>query len=749
MSSDGRITIDTKIDQKGIDEGLGKMKTKLSGAAGKMKSTGTAMSAGLTVPIVALGVAGLKAASDFSEATRNIKNGLGATTEEAEKLVDVANDIYKRGFGESLNEVSNALVTVKQNFGDLVDEANLGQVTKDALILSKTLGKDVGMVSKAGTTLMKEFGESSSEAFDLIAWGSQNGINYSDEMLDNISEYGPLFSDMGYSADEYFKLLKEGSKEGSYNLDYINDAMKEFGTRVKDGSSRTSDAMAGMSKSTQKVWEDMLAGKATTKEVNDAVLQDLGSMDDKTKASQLGVELYGTKWEDMGSDAVLALGGVSGEIEKADGAMKKISDSQEKSFGKQFISLLRESMDALKPVGEILLDVAKDAFPPLIKAVKAVAKWFSGLSPVMKIAVVVIGAIIAVAGPLLIFFGMIVSAIITLIPVFVAIGGAMMLLLSPIPLIIIGITVLVLLIYRYWETIKAVTITVFTAIWDFLKWVWEGIKTYFTTMFEIYKALFILVFTIIKTVIVTVFTAIWDFIKWVWEGIKSVFTTVVSAIISFVTSRWNNLKSTMSTVFNAIKSVISTVWNTIKSVSSTVWNSITDTIGGIIDGIKSTISTVFNTIKSTISGVWDSIKSTTEDIWEGITGSIKSAINGVISAINGMIGALNGLHINLPTIPDWVPGLGGKGGGSLSFPNIPKIPSLNVGTNFVAQDGLAYLHQGEAVVPKKYNQGEDNNESKRPAIFNLRLGASNFQAFVEDISEFQEKERIKLERSRG
>lgn len=47
--------------------------------------------------------------------------------------------------------------------------------------------------------------------------------------------------------------------------------------------------------------------------------------------------------------------------------------------------------------------------------------------------------------------------------------------------------------------------------------------------------------------------------------------------------------------------------------------------------------------------------------------------------------------------------MGGKGGGSISFPNIPHIPSLDVGTNFVAADGLAYLHQGEAVVPKEYN----------------------------------------------
>ena len=36
--------------------------------------------------------------------------------------------------------------------------------------------------------------------------------------------------------------------------------------------------------------------------------------------------------------------------------------------------------------------------------------------------------------------------------------------------------------------------------------------------------------------------------------------------------------------------------------------------------------------------------------------------------------------------------------------NIRNMASFAVGTNYVPNDGLAYLHQGEAVIPKKYNQ---------------------------------------------
>jgi tape measure domain-containing protein len=44
--------------------------------------------------------------------------------------------------------------------------------------------------------------------------------------------------------------------------------------------------------------------------------------------------------------------------------------------------------------------------------------------------------------------------------------------------------------------------------------------------------------------------------------------------------------------------------------------------------------------------------------------------------------------------------LGKKSGGGVSMGSVPK---LAVGTNFFPSDGLAYLHQGEAVVPKKFN----------------------------------------------
>ena len=75
---------------------------------------------------------------------------------------------------------------------------------------------------------------------------------------------------------------------------------------------------------------------------------------------------------------------------------------------------------------------------------------------------------------------------------------------------------------------------------------------------------------------------------------------------------------------------------------------------------------------------------------------MKFPLNLIIDGLNSLIRGLNSISFD---VPDWVPLIGGKSFGI----NIPLIPKLATGTNYVPQDMFAYLHEGEAVVPKKYN----------------------------------------------
>ncbi|WP_077735628.1 phage tail tape measure protein [Bacillus sonorensis] len=415
--ADGRLVIDTILNREGAERGMQELQQSMSRIGDQMKSTGESLSKYLTVPLLAIGTASVASAVSVNNAQTKIQNSLGVTANKAKELTSIARDIYKDGFGESLEEVSDALVRTRQNIKNLDDE-ELGKVTKGALNLAKTFDSDVNEVTRAGNNIMKGFGIESDKAFDLMAFGAQKGLNFSNEMFDNLSEYAPLFAKMGYSADEYFQLLINGSEAGVYNLDYINDAMKEFQIRIKDGSKSTSQAMGELSSSTQKVWKDFLNGKGTVKDVSNAVLGELKGMDDQVEANNIGVALFGTKWEDLEADAMYALGGIDGKLGEVAGSMDKMNKVAEESFGQKFTSIIREMAGALEPLGRIILDLASNALPLMKKVINAVTKAFEGMPTPVQYAIVIIGGLVMALGPLL-------MAVSSMIPAFVALAGGL------------------------------------------------------------------------------------------------------------------------------------------------------------------------------------------------------------------------------------------------------------------------------------------------------------------------------------
>ncbi|HDR7837713.1 TPA: phage tail tape measure protein [Bacillus toyonensis] len=373
-----------RMDQLGNVSG--RLRERMNEVGNTMQDTGSRISQGFGAAAVgvAAGVGALVLnAGQFEEANKKVQAGLGLTREESLKVSAVAKEVWREGYGEDLASISDSLVKVKRNIKDINDDETLKQVTRDSEILAETMESDVNEVTRGAAQLMGRFGLSGQQAFDLLAQGSAKGLNYSNELFDNLSEYGPLFHEMGFSADEMFTILINGSKNGAYNLDYVNDVMKEFGIRVKDGSKSTTEAMGQMSKETQKVWQAMLEGKATSKDVFNAVLNELRTTDDQIKVNQLGVALFGVKWEDLEATTMLSLNNMETGLGNYSGAMNKMVDGYDTS-AKQWKSVTRELQIALEPLGKVILDIAKQAIPELKESIKGVADWFNGLDDSTK-----------------------------------------------------------------------------------------------------------------------------------------------------------------------------------------------------------------------------------------------------------------------------------------------------------------------------------------------------------------------------
>ena len=171
------------------------------------------------------------------------------------------------------------------------------------------------------------------------------------------------------------------------------------------------------------------------------------------------------------------------------------------------------------------------------------------------------------------------------------------------------------------------------------------------------------------------------------DGIMSVISSIPEAFINSFTAAWNGIKQVFGVVADFFGNIFGKAWERVKNVFS---------VGGkIFDGIKDGIAKVFKNVVNTII--------------RGINTVVAIPFN----AINSALRAIKNVNIAGVAPFSWLPTI-----------SVPKIPLLNVGTNFVPEDQLAMIHKGEAVIPKKFNPyangintlGSMQTSSVRPII---------------------------------
>ncbi len=291
-----------------------------------------------------------------------------------------------------------------------------------------------------------------------------------------------------------------------------------------------------------------------------------------------------------------------------------------------------------------------------------------------------------------------------------------------------------------WEGVKEAFVIVFQGLMDFwATWgdsileagrsIFESLKDVFQTIWEGISSLFKVIFEGLMEFWQTWGTTLMEYGSEIFGTIKEIFETVFNALSEFWATWGDTILEVAGSIFETLREVIQTVievigevfkgifdglmtfweiWGeTILGVATTTWELIFIAIKTAINSVKDIINIVLSALKGDWAAVWGHLKSFVLNIWDGIYSGIKGVINLIIKAINGMINGMNKISMD---VPDWVPIIGGKTWGF----NIPNIPALATGTNYVPSDTLAFLHKGEAVVPKKYNPalnggGDANN----------------------------------------
>lgn len=331
----------------------------LVGKVGELTAglSGSAVAAiGVGAAAVGVGALAVGTANDISGAMNDFIAITGKGTEETERYQAVMEDIYANNYGESFSDIGQAMAEVTKQLGDM-DDASLQNVTESAFALRDTFGYDIPESTRAAKAIVDNFGVSGEEAMNLIASGAQNGLDYSGELLDSISEYSVQFDKMGLGAEDMFAIFQKGAESGAFNLDKVGDAVKEMSIRVVDGSETTKQGFELLGLNADEMAQKFAAGGETAKEAFNETLDALAAMEDPIAQNTAGVDLMGTMWEDLGPEAVTALAEIEEGAYTTSDAMNQIKDVKYDDLGSMFEELKRNVEVLLIPLGEALLPV--------------------------------------------------------------------------------------------------------------------------------------------------------------------------------------------------------------------------------------------------------------------------------------------------------------------------------------------------------------------------------------------------------
>ena len=664
-----------------VDKSLGTSTKAANKQLATIQKAANKVSTTMTAGLAAMGTGAIAATKyladlggEWQTATNQVAASTGAAGKELEGLRDVMEDVYAANYGDSVADVGDAVAMVNRNMANL-DQNGLTAATEGALALRDAFEYDVAESTRAAEAIRKNFGSSAEEAFSLIAAGAQNGLDYSGELIDTINEYSSQFAKLGFDADGMFNILQAGADGTAWNLDKVGDAIKEFSIRAIDGSDTTVEAFTSLGYNAENIMATFAAGGEGANDAFFDVLDTIMAVDDQVERDALGVALFGTQWEDLGVEAMEAMANASQAAYDTGDALEQINqvkyndlDSALQGIGRQIevallpaadamyqslMSNMPEISAAIEEVSPVVAEIAEDfadwaggaiseGLPVLVDGIRDFADWagkaYEKAKPFLSFLWEHKGTVLAVAAALRVL-GPAIGAVTTAMNAFKTAKTFMALLQSS------GKIAQVTAAFQRFGSILTGPLGIIIAVAGAIALLYKN----------------------------------WDTVKaWLVN-----FGNTVNQIWTNFSNMVGNAIAAIGQKFPMLGAYLQGWWESIQAA---------------VDNVKAIFQNIIDFISNVFSGNWSAAWQNIVNIFGNLFGMIvnlaKAPINGVISAINWVLSKINSISV---TIPDWVPGVGGK---TLGF-NIPTIPQLAEG-GVATSPTLAEIGEGgepEAVMP--------------------------------------------------
>lgn len=647
---------------KEVGNNMSELGEKVTGVGDKVSALGGKMTATITMPVVAGGTAAVKEATDYSSALAKLST-IADTTQTPIDDLDSSIMALSDSTGMGAAEIAEASYQA----------ISAGQSTKDAVgfveqanVLARAGFTSMSTATDTLTTALNAYGLSAdqvSSVSDKLITTQNLGKTTVDELGASMGKVIPTAAMYGVNLDQLSAAYITTTKNGigtAESTTYINGMLNELG---KSGST-TSDILK---EKTGKSFSELMNSGYNLSDVLQ-IVQDEADSSGKSLA-----DMFGSQEAAKAAATIIQhtndFTGAIKELESSTGTAQKAFDTLEASDPSiQFEKTKTAIQNCAISIGQILMPIVQQ----IAGKIQELVQKFRDLDPETQQQIVMIAAIAAAIGPLIVIIGTLISSvgkIITFGGQIVSLVGSITTWMGTASTFITG------------TMIPAIT-GVVTAIGPFL----------------LIAAAVIAVITAIIVVIKN-WDAIVEVAQFVWESFCEKVSQLVTAFKEFFTSAFQAIGSFFTGIWNGIVSVATNAWSSIRNVFSTVGSFFT----GIFQQAWNGITNIFNRLGGFFSGVWNSVtgifKSAGMAIGNAISGAVKTAVNFVLSKaigiINGFIGAINAVIGVINKIP----------GVSLSKISKLGVPQLERGGVLAkGQVGLLEGNGAEAVVPLDQNE---------------------------------------------
>lgn len=621
-----------------------KVGNNITGIGKSMTSVGSTLTKSVTVPLLGIGTAGLKVASDFDSAMSGVKAISGATGEEFDALRAKAIELG----GEtafSANEVAEAMTEMAKAGWDsqqILD--GMGGVLDAAAASGENLGTVSTIVADAITGFGMEAKESTRVA-DLLTQAANSGTIGINDLGESFKYIAPVAGSMGLSIEDVTTALSAMSMSGIKGSQ-AGTSLRGVLTRMVKPTDQVAAAMDELG--------IVLTNSDGTFKSLDQILSEMrGSFSGLTdeQKTYYAATLAGQE----GISGLLSLLNMSQEeydeiaasMDNAGGVAKETAEVMRDNLSTD----VEELMGSLESLAITLASLIVPALRDFVQWLTQLVNKFTALSPETQKTILTIAGIAAAIGPVLMVLGKLTSSIGSIITTFgkipgaiakvkgaftavsAAIGGIS----APVVAVVAVIGVLIAAFVNLWKTNEEFR-NKMTAIWD-------GIKSKFESFAQgIVDRLNALGFD---------FENFGEVVKAIWDGFCSLLAPIFEGVFNQVSVILGSALDALTGIFDVFIGIFTgnwdQAWQGIKEIFGAVWDLIKGTFESWAIAFKGIADTVLGWFGTTWDETWTNIKQFFVDIWNGITSFFSNVINSIKTAVSNFITTIINFFAQLPT----------------------------------------------------------------------------------------------------